>query len=64
MPNFYSSTGVSDRAIVSISDGSIGYIGKELVLQKISLIISSRDRIAIQGDNASRKSTLIKADLG
>ena len=32
-------------------------------LQKISLSISSRDRIAIQGDNASGKSTLIKAIL-
>lgn len=64
MPKFsLSSASVGDRTIVSISDGSIGYAEQEPLLQKISLSISSRDRIAIQGDNASGKSTLIKAIL-
>ncbi len=57
------SADIGDRTIVSISDGSIGYARQEPLLQKISLSISSRDRIAIQGDNASGKSTLIKAIL-
>lgn len=52
-----------ERTIVSISDGSIGYAGKAPLLKKISLSISSKDRIAIQGDNASGKSTLIKVIL-
>ena len=62
MPKFsLNSADIGDRTIVSISDGSIGYWEQEPLLQKISLSISSRDRIAIQGDNASGKSTLIKA---
>ncbi len=64
MPKFsISAASIGDRTIVSISDGSIGYTGKKPLLQKISLSLSSRDRIAIQGDNASGKSTLIKAIL-
>ena len=64
MPKFsLSSASIGDRTIVSISDGSIGYEEQEPLLQKISLSIGSRDRIAIQGDNASGKSTLIKAIL-
>ena len=64
MPKFsLSSASIGDRTIISISDGSIGYSGKNPLLQKISLSISSSDRISIQGDNASGKSTLIKAIL-
>lgn len=64
MPKFsLSSASVGDRTIVSISDGSIGYAEQEPLLHKISLSVGSRDRIAIQGDNASGKSTLIKAIL-
>ncbi|HXH55581.1 MAG TPA: ATP-binding cassette domain-containing protein [Gammaproteobacteria bacterium] len=55
---------LSDRMLVSISDGCIGYTGTESLLQKISLSMRSKDRIAIQGDNASGKSTLVKAILG
>lgn len=62
IPKFsLSSAIVGDRTIVSISDGSVGYTETEPLLQKINLSIRSRDRIAIQGDNASGKSTLIKA---
>jgi ATPase subunit of ABC transporter with duplicated ATPase domains len=56
-------TELSDRILVSISDGCIGYTGTESLLQKISLSMRSKDRIAIQGNNASGKSTLIKAIL-
>ena len=62
VPKFsLNSADIGDRTIVSISDGKVGYAGEVTLLQKISLSISSRDRIAIQGDNASGKSTLIKA---
>lgn len=62
VPKFsLNSADIGDRTIVSISDGSVAYGKQEPLLQKISLSISSRDRIAIQGDNASGKSTLIKA---
>lgn len=64
VPKFsLNSSDIGDRTIVSISDGKVGYAGQATLLQKISLSISSRDRIAIQGDNASGKSTLIKAIL-
>ncbi len=64
VPKFsLNSVDVGKRIIVSISDGSIGYAGLEPLLQKISLSIDSRDRVSIQGDNASGKSTLIKAIL-
>lgn len=53
---------LSDRAIVTIRDGCVGYVNSD-PLQKINLSISSRDRVAILGDNASGKSTLIKAIL-
>jgi ATPase subunit of ABC transporter with duplicated ATPase domains len=54
---------IGDRTVVCISDGSIGYRETEPLLQEINLSINSKDRIAIQGDNASGKSTLIKAIL-
>jgi ATPase subunit of ABC transporter with duplicated ATPase domains len=64
MPKFsLNSADIGERTIVSISDGSAGYAEQEPLLQKISLSISSRERIAIQGNNASGKSTLIKAIL-
>ncbi|HEV2524544.1 MAG TPA: ATP-binding cassette domain-containing protein [Gammaproteobacteria bacterium] len=65
LPKFsISAAEISARMIVSISDGCIGYTGTEPLLQKISLSMRSKDRIAIQGDNASGKSTLIKTILG
>jgi ATPase subunit of ABC transporter with duplicated ATPase domains len=62
VPKFsLNSADIGDRTIVSISDGKVAYAEQEPLLQQISLSISSRERIAIQGDNASGKSTLIKA---
>lgn len=57
------SSNIDGRNIVTIRDGSIGYSGFEPLLNKISLSIGSRDRVSIQGSNASGKSTLIKAVL-
>lgn len=53
---------VSDRTLVSITEGSVGY-GEKTLLHNISLSIANHGRIAIMGDNGSGKSTLIKAIL-
>lgn len=64
VPKFsLNSADMGDRTIVSISDGSVGYANQEPLLQKFSLSIGSKDRIALQGDNASGKSTLVKGIL-
>ncbi len=54
---------IGDHTLVSIREGSIGYHGQAPILQKINLSMKSTDRIAIQGNNASGKSTLVKAIL-
>jgi len=65
VPKFsISAATLSDQTIVSIREGSIGYHGQVPILQEINLSIKSKDRIAIQGGNASGKSTLVKAILG
>ena len=51
----------SSRSIISIVEGSCGYI--KSVIDNIHLQVTSMDRIAIIGDNGSGKSTLIKALL-
>ena len=55
---------ISNRVLVSIADGAIGYKGGELIIENINLSLDSKSRIAIQGDNGSGKSTLLKAILG
>jgi ATPase subunit of ABC transporter with duplicated ATPase domains len=55
---------ISDRVLVSISDGSVGYKDNETVVQNINFSLTSKNRIALQGDNGSGKSTLIKGILG
>lgn len=64
VPKF--SLSASDRGnktILSISEGSVGYLGAALVLNDVHLTLRSQDRIAILGENASGKSTLVKAIL-
>ncbi len=64
-PKFYiKAADISDRALVSICDGSVSYKSNEIVLDNITFSLGSKNRIAIQGDNGSGKSTLIKAILG
>jgi ATPase subunit of ABC transporter with duplicated ATPase domains len=64
MPKFsLQASDMSDRTILSIMDGGVGYLGTDLLLKGIHLALRSQDRIAILGDNASGKSTLIKAIL-
>jgi ATPase subunit of ABC transporter with duplicated ATPase domains len=54
---------ISDRVLVSISNGAIGYKDREAVVQNINFSLTSKNRIALQGDNGIGKSTLIKAIL-
>lgn len=64
LPRFsLSGDNVSNRTIVSIRGGSIGYQDQKLVLRDIHLSIYSKERIAIIGNNGSGKSTLIKGIL-
>ncbi|MCX5922694.1 MAG: ABC-F family ATP-binding cassette domain-containing protein [Candidatus Dependentiae bacterium] len=65
VPTFsLSSADVTGRTLVSIVDGSVGYLGQEPLLKHISLQVGPHDRIAIMGANGSGKSTLMKAILG
>lgn len=65
LPKFsLSSDIVSDRILVSIRDGAIGYNEGSYILQNINFSLSSRERLAIMGNNGSGKSTLVKAILG
>ena len=52
-----------EGAVLSISEGTIGWQHHPPLLEKISLHMNAKDRIAICGDNGSGKSTLIKAIL-
>jgi len=54
---------VGERALLTITDGSVSYQENSIVLQGINLSMRPRDKIAIQGNNGSGKSTFIKAIL-
>lgn len=55
------SNDIGEHNLIFISEASISYNDKSPILHNIHLSINSKDRIAITGDNASGKSTLIKA---
>ena len=52
-----------EGAILSISEGTIGWQHHPPLLKNISLYMNVKDRIAICGNNGSGKSTLVKAIL-
>jgi ATPase subunit of ABC transporter with duplicated ATPase domains len=51
------------KTLISISDGIIYYQENQIILQSINFLLNSNGKIAINGDNASGKSSLIKAIL-
>lgn len=53
----------TDRILLSIHEGSVKYAKQDILIDNISLFLSSNDRIAITGNNGSGKTTLIKALL-
>ena len=55
---------IGQRCILSVAEGTVGYPEKEPLIKKIRLSLSSQERIAIEGDNGSGKTTMIKALCG
>ena len=55
---------LSNRALITISEGSVRYQDSEPLLTDIFLSMGAQDRVALLGDNGSGKSTFIKALLG
>ena len=51
------------KTLISIFDGTIYYQEDQIILQSINFHLNSGEKIAINGDNASGKSSLIKAIL-
>lgn len=49
------------KTLITIADGEIYYQKDRIILEKINFSLSSNDKIAISGNNASGKSSLIKA---
>ncbi len=62
-PKFVINSVENKQTLVTIRNGSIGYEENSPILQHLSLSIKSGERIAIQGDNGSGKSSLVKAIL-
>lgn len=51
------------RPLISIQDASIAYEAFDVILKGINFHLNSRERVALYGDNASGKSTFVKAIL-
>lgn len=54
---------ISDYTLISITDATIAYDNNAPLLKHVHLSMNSKARIALIGENASGKSTLIKAML-
>lgn len=61
LPKFNLSTDHRHGVVLSIQDGAVGYSADEMLLSSIYMSLTENSRIAILGDNASGKSTLLKA---
>ncbi len=62
LPKFsIASTDTGNGSVLSIIDGSIGYL--EPILSDININLYSGEKLAIKGDNGSGKTTLIRAIL-
>lgn len=59
-PSFILPAGAAKNNVLFIADGTAGYEGKT-ILRDINISIDGAERIALIGDNAGGKSTLIKA---
>lgn len=55
---------ISERMILSITDGAIGYLDENIIARDINFSVISNERIAIIGKNGSGKTTLLKAIMG
>lgn len=59
--NFYNPIKNSNKVLLSIQNGNVGYNNKFPILTNINLSLSYGERIAIIGKNGSGKTTLVKA---
>lgn len=59
-PTFYLSSDKSYGVLVQIKEGSVGYDDKKIV-SEINFMVNATDKVVIEGDNASGKTSLIKA---
>ncbi|MFN8789029.1 MAG: ATP-binding cassette domain-containing protein [Neisseriaceae bacterium] len=50
-----------NKTVVSITDGKIGYMDNDFILENINLQIMATEKIAVLGNNGSGKSTFVKA---
>ncbi|KTD40463.1 ABC transporter ATP-binding protein Uup [Legionella parisiensis] len=53
----------TNQALVTVSEGTVGYEKNNPVLRELRFSIKARERIAIHGNNGCGKSTLLKAIL-
>ena len=60
LPTFHVSSDKSYGVLVQIQEGSIGY-GDKKILSDIHLMMHAQDKVVIEGDNGSGKTSLIKA---
>ena len=63
VPKFSLTAQSSDKTIITIQEGAIGYRREETILNHIHFSLRANARVAIQGNNGSGKSTLFKAIL-
>lgn len=55
---------LGERTLIAVSDGSVGYKGKPMILSDLHLSVGAHDRVVIQGNNGSGKTTLVRALRG
>jgi len=55
---------VHDSLLISVNNGSLYYSREKLILEKLNFIVSGKEHIALTGENASGKSTLLNAIAG
>lgn len=55
---------LSNKTILNISNGSIGYDNQLIIVSDINITLSGAEKAVIHGNNASGKSTTLKAILG
>jgi ATPase subunit of ABC transporter with duplicated ATPase domains len=63
-PNFKLEGMESHKPLITIQDASIAYQQDCFILEEINFHLSGCERVALHGDNASGKSTFVKAILG
>ncbi|MDR3156116.1 MAG: ATP-binding cassette domain-containing protein [Holosporaceae bacterium] len=54
---------IGEKTILSIVDGAVGYSMDKMILENINLSLTSRERLAVVGNNGSGKTTILRAIL-